>query len=237
MSNINTEKLSSVLKTFVNDVNKMINNKENNENNQCSICFCDIEKNNFVKLNCGHLLDLDCYNELIFSSNVNGECNNKCPLCRDEIKLPDKVNNKMYDILKIINGSNHRVEDNILFADNDNEEDDDNDYEDDDEEENENSNINQINSFLSNFILTSILSRNMRNSSNIISYRRNSTAWRLRQGIINNRDIVNYTYNELRNISNDIQNTNINTFNRALDRLVEDRILNYNLVNNIYSVI
>ena len=60
-----------------------INNIDN-----CAICLNDINinDNNIIKLNCGHILHFSCcFNNLNY--------NNKCPLCRQNIISNDIINN------------------------------------------------------------------------------------------------------------------------------------------------
>lgn len=59
-----------------------INKKSVETTEMCPVCYEPIQSNNYIIPKCGHKLCLHCYKQCILS---NGECANKCCLCKETI--------------------------------------------------------------------------------------------------------------------------------------------------------
>ncbi len=82
-SRIENQKTSNILQEL--DQKLMdwkISQKEYIKEESCPICYEQIQTNNFIVPQCGHKICLPCYKQCILS---NGECANKCCLCKKQI--------------------------------------------------------------------------------------------------------------------------------------------------------
>lgn len=84
-------------RAYYNNINLQLNIcSETTDEEECTVCFENVNCNNYVNLNCNHRFCGSCTNNFINSTNKKP----KCPLCRETITHLNVKKQEIHDLMK-----------------------------------------------------------------------------------------------------------------------------------------